>query len=368
MKKYAKLGLAALAIIVIVLILWLTGVFGGAEHNNRSPNDSGGCRYPTPTTRVIPQEYQISSVHAPRAERSTQNVYGFAPAGSARIPFLMYESDYAILGGHPDLYSSYLAYIRAIANTYTDATVRRYTFNYASFWTAASSTPFLTPSQYANNQQRATAGLSPLDPVLVPTGCGVNAWTAPDGCVIGQYVAEDACANVNAPSNVAQGSTSIGDLVAHPYRVVINTSMPVSRPTPVDGLGLSSIGLSNSNITGITGTVAGVPNVNLLEASSDEIAANNLRAAPSPTVYMCCQTPQNAREADTAANAEFTSNKAVVLNGRKAEIARLTALVSRLGQMATEAAGALGAAQTSAQDLLDTKYIHGFSSTGSFRA
>jgi len=31
MNNYSKLGLAALAVIIIVLILWITGVFGGAE-------------------------------------------------------------------------------------------------------------------------------------------------------------------------------------------------------------------------------------------------------------------------------------------------------------------------------------------------
>tara|TARA_B100001175_G_scaffold265932_1_gene236426 strand:+ start:102 stop:698 length:597 start_codon:yes stop_codon:yes gene_type:complete len=186
MKKYAKLGLTALAVIIIVLILWFTGVFGGAEHNtnNRSPNDSGGCQYPLPTTRVIPQEYQIGSIHAPRPTRSTQNVYGFAPAGSNRLPFLMYESDYAILGGHPDLYSSYLAYISAIANTYTVGVgvAWMYTFNDTEFFNAAISTPFLTPSQFANNaQRRRVPGLSQINPAYVPTGCGTNAWTTPAG-------------------------------------------------------------------------------------------------------------------------------------------------------------------------------------------
>ena len=139
--------------------------------------------------------------------------------------------------------------------------------------------------------------------------------------------------------------------------------MPTSRTR--DALGLSDIGLGTSNITGITDESG----VDLLVASSDEITANDLLTSTSSSpVYLCCDTIQNARAADSAANGRFMSNKATVLSGREAEIARLTALVSRLGQLTTQAAGQLGAAESSAQRLLDTKYIHGFTSAGSIRA
>ena len=144
--------------------------------------------------------------------------------------------------------------------------------------------------------------------------------------------------------------------------------MPASRTTPVAASSLSSVGLSASDGP-IRGTAtSGLAGVDLLTASQAEIDANNLREATTPPVYMCCQTIQYARDADTAANTTFTNNKATVLEGRQAEINRLTALVARLGAMATEAAGALGNAQNSASTILGAKYNHGFSNTGSIRA
>lgn len=433
MKNYAKLGLAALAVIIIVLILWFTGVFGGAEHNSRQV---GNCQYPLPNTTVIPEDYYIGGAATAsgdtRTTKTTRNVYGFIPAWNADFPFDLPRTDYNTLGGHPSLYNDYFNYMQGKAQIFTVTSLNPnapWNFNTTNFFTAATSTPYLTPSQYANNDQRRAANLTPLSTPLVPVGCGVNAWTTPANCAIqgavnygnaGACVAPAGtvpnfnstgyvCSSASADGKTRQRNTlspntgvantataNCGDVlvtnnpapagcviapdntetacanvtpVAHPYRVVTNTSMPASRATPVAASTLESIGLSASGgITGITGTLAGVENVDLLTASTAEITANDLRVAGSPTVYLCCQTIQNARDADTAANTEFTNNKATVLDGRQAEIARLTALVARLGAMATAASGALGAAQTSATTILNTKYTHGFSSTGSIRA
>ena len=197
MKNYTKLGLAALAIIIIVLILWFTGVFGGAEHNinNRSPDDSVGCAYPTPSSSSVVPEYKLDGTSDP----NTRNIYGFHPALSPTEDFFFPQAGYERLGGLPALYSSYLAYIGAIADSYTDDSLGEpYDFDDVNFFSDAISTPFLTPSQYADNAARAAIpGLPQLTGVAAPDGCGVNAWsTNPGGAT---------CNNTNAVNHTEQG-------------------------------------------------------------------------------------------------------------------------------------------------------------------
>lgn len=424
MKNYAKVGLAALAVLIIVLILWFTGVFGGAEHNSRP-----GCGY------TEPADWQSLGTDN---DSAILNIYAvnISDMGIATLD----ESEYLVLGGNTAIKAAYLTAIQTYVTNFFASSAgglgepSNWGFqDMEEFFTPTSGGAPMTPSRFSDpnlssaassfssnpatgcGQQTtwtssATCAISgaanpggPL-PCQAPAGtvlntagdgyvcssasadgqtrqrntsppnsgvtntaranCGAvtganpGGTTAPTGCVIVTNPADTACATMTAAMNG----------VAHPYRVVTNTSMPASRTTPVAASSLSDVGLTPSDGP-IRGTVtSGLAGVNLLTASQAEIDANNLRAATTPTVYMCCQTIQYARDADTAANTTFTNNKATVLNGRQAEIDRLTALVARLGAMATEAAGALGNAQSSATAILATKYNHGFSNTGSIRA
>ena len=102
MKNYAKVGLAALAVLIIVLILWFTGVFGGAEHNSRP-----GCGY------TEPADWQSLGTDN---DSAILNIYAvnISDMGIATLD----ESEYLVLGGNTAIKAAYLTAIQTYVTNF----------------------------------------------------------------------------------------------------------------------------------------------------------------------------------------------------------------------------------------------------------